>query len=63
MGEFRNHGHSWEFEKKLREAMKRARSSAEFHERFTRMARMVKHLEPAQSEHPIVKADLPFNWN
>jgi hypothetical protein len=63
MGEFRSHGHSWEFEKKLREAMKRARRSGEFHERFARMARMVKRVEPAQAEHPIVKADFPFNLN
>jgi hypothetical protein len=63
MGEFRYHGNSWEFEKKLREAMKRARSSGEFQERFARMARLVKRVEFSENEQPIVKPDFPFSLN
>jgi hypothetical protein len=63
MGEFRFHGSAWEFEKKLREAMKRARSSSEFQERFARMARMVKRMELPENGFPIVKADFPGNFN
>ena len=63
MGEFRFNGNAWEFEKKLREAMKRARSSGEFRDRFARMARLVKRMEVAENEVPILKADFPVNFN
>ncbi|HEV2298979.1 MAG TPA: hypothetical protein VGR72_10730 [Candidatus Acidoferrales bacterium] len=63
MSEFRFHGNAWDFEKKLREAMKRAQSSGEFRERFARMARMVRRMEISENEHPIVKADFPVNFN
>ncbi|HKW88526.1 MAG TPA: hypothetical protein VJN21_07200 [Candidatus Acidoferrales bacterium] len=63
MGEFRFHGNAWDFEKKLREAMKRAQTSGEFRDRFSRMARMVKRMEIPDNGQPIVKADFPFNWN
>jgi hypothetical protein len=63
MGDFRFHGNAWDFEKKLREAMKRAQASSEFRDRFCRMARMVKRMEIPENEHPIVKADFPVNFN
>ena len=63
MGEFRFHGNAWDFEKKLREAMKRAQSSSEFRDRFSRMARMVRRMEVGENEHPIVKPDFPVNFN
>ncbi len=63
MGEFRFHGNAWEFEKKLREAMKRARSSGEFREHFSRMGRLVKRMEISEGEQPIARPDFPVNFN
>ena len=63
MSEFRFQGNAWEFEKKLREAMKRAQTSGEFRDRFARMARMVKRVDIPENGQPIVKADFPFNLN
>jgi hypothetical protein len=61
VSEFRFHGNAREFEKKLREALERARRSKEMHRHFVPMPkRMPERLDQG---HRFLKADIPENFN